>query len=81
MNGESPKQLSKEFVRQWLIENGFQGKNGESIPDMSDEYVKSISDRYIELYEHILGENFIKGDISNVLHRLEDNILDYLKKD
>ena len=79
MKGEAPKQLSKEFVRQWLIENGFQGKDGQEIPFMSEEYVNSISERYIELYENILGEEFIKEDISNVLDRLESNILSYLK--
>ena len=79
MKGEAPKQLSKEFVRQWLIENGFQGKEGQEIPFMSEEYVNSISERYIELYENILGEEFIKEDISNVLDRLESNILSYLK--
>jgi len=77
-SGEAPKQLSKEFVRQWLIENGFQGKDGQEIPHMSEEYVNSVSDRYIELYEHILGEKFVKADISNVSERLEKNILDYL---
>ena len=74
----NPKQLSKEFVRQWLIENGFQGKDGQEIPHMSEEYVNSVSDRYIEAYEHILGEKFVKADISNVSERLEKNILDYL---
>ena len=77
-NGEIPKQLSKEFVRQWLIENGFQGKEGQTIPVMSQQYVTSVSERYIELYEYILGEKFVKGDISNVSERLEKNILDYL---
>tara|TARA_B100000683_G_scaffold164455_1_gene158378 strand:+ start:281 stop:1225 length:945 start_codon:yes stop_codon:yes gene_type:complete len=77
-SGEAPKQLSKEFVRQWLIENGFQGKDGQEIPHMSEEYVNSVSDRYIELYEHILGEKFVKADISNVSERIEKNILDYL---
>ena len=77
-NGEIPKQLSKEFVRQWLIENDFQGKEGQTIPVMSQQYVTSVSERYIELYEHILGEKFVKGDISNVSERLEKNILDYL---
>jgi len=79
-NGVAPKQLSKEFVRQWLIENGFQGKEGQSIPHMSEEYVASVSERYIELYEHILGEKFVKEDVSNVIERLEKNILDYLSK-
>ena len=77
-SGEAPKQLSKEFVRQWLIENGFQGKDGQEIPHMSEEYVNSVSDRYIELYEHILGEKFVKADISNVSERIEKNIIDYL---
>ena len=77
-NGELPKQLSKEFVRQWLIENGFQGKDGQVIPQMTEEYVNSVSERYIELYEHILGENLLKADISNVSERLENNILEYL---
>merc|ERR1712046_555702 len=72
-NGEAPKQLSKEFVRQWLIENGFQGKDGQVIPQMTEEYVNSVSERYIELYEHILGEKFVKADISNVSERLEKN--------
>ena len=79
-NGEAPKQLSKEFVRQWLIENGFQGKDGQEIPHMSEGYVNSVSDRYIELYEHILGEEFVKADISNVSERLENNILRYLSE-
>jgi len=79
-NGEAPKQLSKEFVRQWLIENGFQGKDGQTIPAMSEQYVISVSERYIELYQHILGEQFVKEDISNVSERLEKNILSYLNK-
>ena len=79
-NGESPKQLSKEFVRQWLIENGFQGKEGQQIPYMSSKYIESVSDRYIELYEKILGKEFIKEDTSNILQRVEDNILEYLNK-
>ena len=79
-NGEAPKQLSKEFVRQWLIENGFQGKEGQTIPHMSEDYVNSVSERYIELYEHILGEKFVKSDISNVSERLENNILRYLSE-
>ena len=79
-NGESPKQLSKEFVRQWLIENGFQGKEGQQMPYMSSKYIDSVSDRYIELYEKILGKEFIKEDTSNILQRVEDNILEYLNK-
>jgi len=78
-NGEPQKQLSKEFVREWLMENGFQGKEGQSVPEMSDEFVQLVSDRYIELYEHITGETFIKEDVSKLLNRVEENILNYLK--
>lgn len=78
-NGEPQKQLSKEFVRQWLIEHGFQGKEDQQIPEMSDEYIQSVSDRYIELYEQITGETFIKADISNIEKRIEDNVRQYLK--
>jgi len=77
--GEEQKQLSKEFVRRWLIENGFQGKEGQQIPNMTDEYINSVSERYIELYENILGEQFIKADISNIHERIEQNILKFLK--
>lgn len=77
--GESQKQLSKEFVRQWLIENDFQGKEGQILPEMSDEYINSVSERYIELYEKITGEAFVKSDISNIQQRIEENVLDYLK--
>ncbi len=73
------KQLSKEFVRQWLIENGFQGKEGEVIPEMTNEYCISVSERYIELYEYITGDKFIKEDVSDILNRVEINIIDYLK--
>jgi phosphoribosylaminoimidazole-succinocarboxamide synthase len=76
---EQQKQLSKEFVRQWLIENGFQGKEGQIIPEMTDEYVKKVSERYIELYENIVGEKFIPGDASNVEKRIEKNITAFLK--
>ena len=79
-NGLQQKQLSKEFVRQWLIENGFQGKDGQEIPEMSEEYCNSVSERYIELFEHITGDKFIKEDVSNVLERVEKNITDYLNK-
>ena len=79
-NAESPKQLSKEFVRQWFIEKGFQGKEGQQMPYMSSKYIESVSDRYIELYEKILGKEFIKEDTSNILQRVEDNILEYLNK-
>lgn len=78
--GAAQKQLSKEFVRQWLIANGFQGKEGQQIPDMSEEYIASVSERYIELYEKILGEKFVKADISNINDRIEENVLAYLKK-
>lgn len=78
-NNEEQKQLSKEFVRRWLIENGFQGKEGQQIPDMTDEYIQSVSDRYIELYENIIGEKFVKADIVNINERIETNVVSYLK--
>ena len=78
-NNEEQKQLSKEFVRRWLIENGFQGKEGQQIPDMTEEYIETVSERYIELYENILGEKFVKADISNINERIEKNVLDYLQ--
>lgn len=78
-NNEEQKQLSKEFVRRWLIENGFQGKEGQQIPEMTDEYIASVSERYIELYENIIGEKFVKADISNIQTRIEENVLNYLK--
>nr|WP_299035182.1 phosphoribosylaminoimidazolesuccinocarboxamide synthase [uncultured Tenacibaculum sp.] len=77
--GEKQKQLSKEFVRQWLIENGFQGKEGQEIPEMSDEKVIEISNRYIELYEQITGENFVKANTENVLERIEKNVKIFLQ--
>lgn len=77
--GAPQKQLSKEFVRQWLIENGFQGKDGQTVPEMTDEIIQSISDRYIELYERVTGESFVKGDASDVINRIEKNINSYLK--
>jgi phosphoribosylaminoimidazole-succinocarboxamide synthase len=77
--GEEQKQLSKEFVRRWLIENGFQGKEGQQIPEMTDAYIETVSDRYIELFENILGEQFVKADISNINERIEKNVLEYLK--
>lgn len=76
--GEKQKQLSKEFVRQWLIANGFQGKEGQVIPEMSDKKIVEISDRYIELYEQITGDTFVKGDTSNILNRIEQNVIDFL---
>ncbi|HSD07947.1 phosphoribosylaminoimidazolesuccinocarboxamide synthase [Flavobacterium sp.] len=79
-NGEEQKQLSKEFVRRWLIQNGFQGQEGQQIPEMTDEYIETVSDRYIELYENILGEKFVKADISNINDRIEKNVLAYLEQ-
>jgi phosphoribosylaminoimidazole-succinocarboxamide synthase len=76
--GEQQKQLSKEFVRQWLIENGFQGKDGQTVPDMSEEFVESVSERYIELYENITGDAFVKADINDVKARIEKNITEYI---
>ncbi|MBI4929695.1 MAG: phosphoribosylaminoimidazolesuccinocarboxamide synthase [Bacteroidetes bacterium] len=78
--GEAQKQLSKEFVREWLIANNFMGKDGQKVPEMTDEVVKQISDRYIELYENILGEKFQRTETSNVLSRVEANINLFLKK-
>lgn len=77
--GEQQKQLSKEFVREWLMENGFQGKEGQKVPFMSDEFAESVSERYIELYEGITGEKFARGDASNVVSRVERNITNFLK--
>ena len=77
--GEPQKQLSKEFVREWLIENGFQGKDGQKIPEMNNEFVKSISNRYIELFEKVSGTKFEKPDFSNQLERIEKNVLDFFK--
>jgi phosphoribosylaminoimidazole-succinocarboxamide synthase len=77
--GEEQKQLSKEFVRRWLIENGFQGHEGQQIPNMTDEYIETVSERYIELYENILGEKFVKADVSNIYDRIEKNVLTYLE--
>lgn len=78
--GEKQKQLSKEFVREWLIENGFQGKEGQTVPEMSDEWVNAISERYIELYEYLTGKKFEKPSQDNILERVEQNILNYLAK-
>lgn len=77
--GEAQKQLSKEFVRQWLIANNFQGLKGQTVPEMSDEYITTVSERYIELYENITGETFVKADVSNIQSRIEQNVLGYLK--
>ena len=78
--GEAQKQLSKEFVRQWLIANGFQGLEGQDIPEMSDEKINEISERYIELYEQISGEQFIKADVSQVADRIEKNVMAFLRE-
>jgi phosphoribosylaminoimidazole-succinocarboxamide synthase len=79
-NNEEQKQLSKEFVRRWLIENGFQGKEGQQIPEMNAAYIATVSDRYIELFENILGEKFVKEDISNIEERIFNNVQAYLAK-
>lgn len=76
--GEKQKQLSKEFVRQWLIENGFQGKPGQVVPNMTDAFIESVSARYIELYEHITGKSFQPTAIEEIEARIEDNVLNYL---
>ena len=79
--GEAQKQLSKEFVREWLMDNAFQGQKGQKVPEMTDEIVKSISDRYIELYENIVGEKFVREqNVSAIASRIEKNVTDYLKK-
>lgn len=77
--GEEQKQLSKEFVRKWLMENGFQGQPGQRVPEMSDEYCRSVSERYIELYEKIVGEKFVKGDTDHLESRIRKNIMSYLQ--
>ncbi|RLD27913.1 MAG: phosphoribosylaminoimidazolesuccinocarboxamide synthase [Bacteroidetes bacterium] len=77
-NNETQKQLSKEFVRQWLIANNFQGLKGQTVPFMSDDYIETVSNRYIELYENITGEAFVKADVSNIQERIEANVLEYL---
>ncbi|WP_047414483.1 phosphoribosylaminoimidazolesuccinocarboxamide synthase [Cellulophaga sp. Hel_I_12] len=78
-NGAPQKQLSKEFVRQWLIANDFQGLKGQKVPEMTDEYIETVSERYIELYEKIVGENFKKAELTNIQNRIETNVLAYLK--
>lgn len=77
--GEPQKQLSKEFVREWLMENGFQGKEGQQVPEMTDDIVKDISDRYIELFENITGKPFERADIENIAERIEKNVSEYLE--
>ena len=78
-NNEPQKQLSKEFVRQWLIAHNFQGLEGQTVPVMSDDYIESVSKRYIELYENITGEPFVKANVSDIQTRIETNVLSYLK--
>lgn len=78
--GEAQRQLSKEFLRQWLIENNFQGLEGQTVPEMTDAIVSSVSERYIELYENIRGEKFIKSDTSDIMNRVENNVLESLGK-
>ncbi len=77
--GEKQRQLSKEFVREWLMDNGFQGKDGQQVPEMDETFVNQVSDRYIELYEQITGETFVKADISQIINRVEANIKKCLK--
>jgi len=77
---EEQKQLSKEFVRQWLMEKGFQGQQGQQIPAMSDAYCQNVSERYIELYEKIVGEKFVKADAGDLEARIEKNVTEYLKR-
>jgi phosphoribosylaminoimidazole-succinocarboxamide synthase len=77
--GEAPKQLSKEFVRQWLIENGFQGQPGQKIPEMTEEFCNQVSERYIELYEILTGEKFVKAETDNLEERIEKNVINYLQ--
>ena len=77
--GEAQKQLSKEFVREWLMDNGFQGKEGQQVPEMTEEIVNSISERYMELFENITGEKFEKADVDSIAERIEKNVCEYLK--
>jgi phosphoribosylaminoimidazole-succinocarboxamide synthase len=76
--GENQKQLSKEFVREWLMANNFQGRTGDVLPEMSDDFVNEVSERYIELYESITGDKFMKADVSEVVGRVEKNVTEYL---
>ena len=78
--GMPQKQLSKEFVRQWLIENGFMGKAGQQVPEMTDEYVMSVSDRYIELFENITGDKFVRTEQGDIKERIEKNVTEFLSK-
>ena len=78
--GKEQRQLSKEFVRKWLMDNGFQGKDGQKVPEMTEDYCNEVSERYIELYEIITGDNFEKADTQNLAKSIEENVLKYLKK-
>ena len=78
--GEPQRQLSKEFVREWLMEHGFSGKPGQQVPEMTDEFVDSVSDRYIELYEKITGERFVRDEAPDVLARIESNVRNMLAR-
>ncbi|EDM44787.1 phosphoribosylaminoimidazole-succinocarboxamide synthase [unidentified eubacterium SCB49] len=78
--GEAQKQLSKEFVRQWLIQNDFQGLEGQTVPEMTDEYIDTVSDRYIELFENITGDTFVKADVTNIDERIVTNVAEYFNK-
>ncbi|MFI3262137.1 MAG: phosphoribosylaminoimidazolesuccinocarboxamide synthase [Rikenellaceae bacterium] len=78
--GEQQRQLSKEFVREWLMENGFQGRDGEVVPEMSEEFVNSVSDRYIELYEHITGDKFVKETSEDIAERIENSVKNMLAR-
>ena len=80
IKGEPQKQLSKEFVRQWLMENGFQGLEGQTMPEMPDKFVQTITDRYIELYERISGNTFVKAETSDIVNRIQSNVENYLNK-
>ncbi len=79
-NGEKQRQLSKEFVREWLMENGFQGKEGQKVPEMTPEFVNQVTDRYIELYEKIVGEKFVKSESDDTAKRIETNVANFLEK-
>ena len=79
-NGEKQRQLSKEFVREWLMENGFQGKEGQKVPEMTPEFVNQVTDRYIELYERIVGEKFVKSESDDTAKRIETNVTNFLEK-
>ncbi|MFN3918165.1 MAG: phosphoribosylaminoimidazolesuccinocarboxamide synthase [Flavobacteriales bacterium] len=78
--GEQQKQLSKEFVREWLMKNDFQGLEGQTVPEITPEFVQMVSERYIELYEKVTGEKFVKADTSNILHRIEKNVVAFFSK-